>query len=213
MRPATKNVHRIPALLLLIALAIAAFGGCLPEDGQSGPPNRPQSVPLYAEKPAPTRVRSNPKIEDCHTENLVKDAQPRLILVERVVDGDTIEGQTMDQKRGRLRLWGVDAPESDQPYGWQATQALSRRVNPGELMTYLDAGPDPYGRRLAVLGNEGERAVNFDLTLWGYVHHYAQYAPESDCLKAAQETARVGRHGLWAQDQGRVYPWDWRKNR
>ena len=38
-------------------------------------------------------------------------------VVQRVVDGDTIHVETIDGKKYKVRLLGIDAPELSQPYG------------------------------------------------------------------------------------------------
>ena len=65
--------------------------------------------------------------------------------VDRVVDGDTVytkDGTT-------IRLYGIDAPERDQPYGKQATRALDGVI---ETKVYvLEKDTDRYGRLVGVL--------------------------------------------------------------
>ncbi len=62
-----------------------------------------------------------------------------------VVDGDTVRvpGYT-------VRLYGVDAPEKDQPFGPQATGCLATLVW-GRTVEVRPQGVDRYGRLLAVL--------------------------------------------------------------
>lgn len=81
---------------------------------------------------------------------------PGNAYVERVVDGDTV----VLGDGSRVRLIGIDAPESDEPCGEQATESLRRMVehrvvtvgNPesvqdrdryGRLLRYLDTDADP----------------------------------------------------------------------
>lgn len=57
----------------------------------------------------------------------------------RVIDGDTF-----DQGNTRVRLWGVDAPEMDEPGGPEAAEML-RRMTSAETRCEIE-GRDRYGR-------------------------------------------------------------------
>ncbi len=78
---------------------------------------------------------------ECQTSLCCQDCPS--IRVTRVIDGDTF-----DSAQGRVRLYGVDAPERNEPCHARATSRLSKlagssvRVQPG------DRPADPNGRRL-----------------------------------------------------------------
>jgi endonuclease YncB( thermonuclease family) len=48
--------------------------------------------------------------------------------VTKVTDGDTINVLTTDNKLHKIRLEGIDAPESGQPLGDKSKQALTAKV-------------------------------------------------------------------------------------
>lgn len=63
-----------------------------------------------------------------------------------VTDGDTL--QVLLQKRPiKVRLQGIDAPESGQPWGQQSKNALSKMAF-GKTVTVYPTGQDRYGRTL-----------------------------------------------------------------
>ena len=70
--------------------------------------------------------------------------------VVRVVDGDTY-----DVLAGgvvyRVRLLGVDAPEQDQPFGYQAGDSVTRLLQPERPVLLTRRGLDLYGRTLATV--------------------------------------------------------------
>ena len=83
--------------------------------------------------------------------------------VVRAVDGDTlvllVAGRAVGQQtQERIRLAAVDAPESNQPWGKKAKQALSGYVF-GRDVTVEWSKRDRYGR---IVGKvlDGERDVN-----------------------------------------------------
>jgi endonuclease YncB( thermonuclease family) len=128
--------------------------------------------------------------------------------VPRVVDGDTvIIGDT------RIRLEGIDAPETDQfcldadgkkwTCGISARNALDKHVA-GRSVVCADKGRDRYGRTLAVCSIGAE-----DLNAWmvqeGLALAYIQY---SNAYVREEAESRAARRGLWAG--AFIAPWEWR---
>lgn len=75
----------------------------------------------------------------------------------RVIDGDTF-AITDDITDERIRLFGIDAPESDEPCGTAATAALEAILEQGPLVCRLpDTGQDRdrYGRLVRVCEVDG----------------------------------------------------------
>ena len=62
--------------------------------------------------------------------------------VTRVVDGDTF---WIDSKAERIRVWALDAPETDMPGGSQATATLAALIS-GQQLTCRQRDLDRYGR-------------------------------------------------------------------
>lgn len=130
-------------------------------------------------------------------------------LAGRVVavhDGDTITIRTTDDQTVKIRLAGIDAPESRQPYGTNAKQALSGLVF-GKAVIVGDRGQDRYGRTLGDVVING-RPVGLELVRAGMAWQYRQY-DQSPELAAAEAQARAARRGLWA-DREPIPPWEWR---
>ena len=62
-----------------------------------------------------------------------------------VHDGDTLTLLTADKRQIKVRLAEIDTPESRQPYGSRAKQALSDKVF-GKTITLETETMDRYGR-------------------------------------------------------------------
>ena len=114
----------------------------------------------------------------------------------RVIDGDTIE-----VAGGRVRLHGVDAPESEQscragggrwPCGQRATQALSGQID-GRTVACEHRDQDRYGRIVAVC-RRGGRDVNGWLVGEGWALAYRRY---SRAYVDEESAARAARKGVW----------------
>ena len=135
------------------------------------------------------------------------DARAEIVGRASVVDGDTIE-----IGGARIRLHGIDAPESSQlcsiegkPYrcGQKAALALSDKI--GErTVRCVERGVDRYQRTIAIcyVGNE-------DLDGWlvaeGWALAFRKYSLD---YVSQEESARTAARGIWAG--AFEAPWDWR---
>ena len=126
-----------------------------------------------------------------------------------VIDADTLEIHGM-----RIRLEGIDAPESSQRCGaagqeWACGQQAALALNDwiGERnVSCRRQGQDRYQRTLArcFVGTED---VQSWLVLNGWALAYRRYSAD---YVAAEEIAQSRQAGLW---QGEfVPPWQWRQN-
>ena len=127
-----------------------------------------------------------------------------------VTDGDTltVAGQ-------RIRLFGIDAPESKQicvagGQRWRcgrfATRALREHIASRPVVC-TERDRDHYGRIVAVC-----RAGGGDINAWmvsqGFALAYRKY---SRAYVAEERAAKTARRGMWRGDF--VAPWDWRRGK
>lgn len=126
-----------------------------------------------------------------------------------VIDGDTLE-----IRAERVRLWGVDAPESRQMCkdaagrayrcGQQAANALAAWIGQ-RAVDCRERDRDRYGRAVSSCSVAGQ-----DMATWlataGHAIDYTQYS--RGAYAGAQASARAARRGVW---QGSFQaPWKWR---
>jgi endonuclease YncB( thermonuclease family) len=130
----------------------------------------------------------------------VAAAEPLRGPVARIVDGDTF-----DLAGARIRLWGVDAPEDDQPGGKAATATLARLVDGGAIACERK-GRD-HARVVARCRLPDGRDVAAELVRSGYAMDYRRYS--RGAYADQQKAARAALAGLWAD--GFVPPWRWRR--
>lgn len=128
-------------------------------------------------------------------------------LVVDVKDGDTVEIRSSTGRMVDVRISGIDAPESNQPYGAEATRAARRYVG-GKTVRVRVQDVDRYGRAVANVeiqgGTLGQLLVRDGLAWW-----YRRYAPNNAELERLEQQARNAKRGLWAQANP-TPPWDWR---
>jgi micrococcal nuclease len=123
-----------------------------------------------------------------------------------VTDGDTLI-LSVGKKEYKIRLFGIDAPEADQPFGKQAARALSDMVLTKTLKVST-FGQDKYGNTLGIVELDGKN-INLELVKRGLAWHYKAYS-DSKTLAAAEDEAKKAKLGLWA-DEDPTSPWQWRQ--
>jgi endonuclease YncB( thermonuclease family) len=132
-----------------------------------------------------------------------------------VADGDTITVLGAGNQQTRIRLQGIDAPESRQAFGQASKRNLSDLIFGRQVVVEYEK-TDQYGRTLGKVLTGG-RDVNLEQVKAGLAWHYKYYQdeqpPDDRRLYAAAETeARSARRGLWA-DATPVPPWDFRRGK
>jgi len=123
-----------------------------------------------------------------------------------ITDGDTLTVVDDAHKQHKIRLEGIDAPETHQAYGNEARKALSAKVF-GKEVTVESHGLDKYGRTLGHVFADG-RWINNDLVKEGWAWHYRRFS-KSAVLADSESIARTSRAGLWNSESA-MAPWDFR---
>lgn len=126
--------------------------------------------------------------------------------VQRVIDGDTVI-LNMDRKSVRVRLIGVDTPETVHPskpvqaYGKEASNFLTNLLK-GEKV-YVESKPDEktdeYGRALFYLYRAPDGLfVNLEIVRQGYGHAYTHFPfKHMELFRYYEREARKAARGLW----------------
>ena len=139
-----------------------------------------------------------------------RDSDRSIVGRASVIDGDTIE------IRGtRIRLNGIDAPESRQSCrdghgvsyacGRQAAFALSDKIGSRNVSCEV-LDHDPYGRSVAACSSAGAD-VNAWMVASGWALAYREY---STAYVSAEAQAKAARVGIW---RGKFTPpWEWRRS-
>jgi endonuclease YncB( thermonuclease family) len=127
----------------------------------------------------------------------------------RISDGDTITVQGT-----KIRLNGIDAPETDQvcintvssdyACGILARDALVQLIG-GRPLVCTGNEIDRYGRRVMTC-RAGETDINAAMVAGGWALAFRRY---SDIYAGQEEAARGRKVGLWSG--AFIAPWDWRR--
>jgi len=176
---------------LLILLAILSLTSLACEISASDidllldqlPTSEPYTDPaLYANPPF-----------DCIPSNDIEYA-----TVTYIYDGDTIQVE-MDGEKYKVRFIGIDTPERDEFYYWDATQANAELLPIGtEVMLIKDVNDTDRYDRLVRYVVAGDTFVNYELVLDGYAYAKS-YRPDTSCdvtLDDAEKIASENQVGL-----------------
>lgn len=127
--------------------------------------------------------------------------------VVKVSDGDTITILTEDKRQIKVRLEGIDCPESKQDFGNRAKQATSK-LCAGKIVRIEKSGVDRYGRVIGFVYVD-EINVNKELLKMGLAWHY-KYFNQNKELAELEAKARENKIGLWSNKKS-IAPWEFRR--
>lgn len=131
--------------------------------------------------------------------------------VEYVCDGDSL---WVRGKYGRvkLRLAGMDAPESEQVGGQASTNTLRQLVD-GQRVQVLAVSRDQYGRWVSKI-YLNDKDIGLEMIRRGQAWAYRRYfwllsRKEANQYAMAESRAKAMNRGLW-QEEVIETPWHWR---
>lgn len=142
----------------------------------------------------------------------------------KVSDGDTINVKDDLGTKIKVRLYGIDAPETEksnkktgriskpgQPYGEEAWKALDKKVFRKRVK--LDVMDIDRYKRLVSLVWLNNRNINKEMVVEGWAWAYKQYldTPYASEFIGLEAQARAMHLGLWQQSNPQP-PWGFRKS-
>ena len=126
----------------------------------------------------------------------------------KVYDGDTLT-MLVDGKKERVRFYGIDAPERNQPFGIESRDFVASKVMNKEIKVKV-TDVDRYGRNIGKIYYDRNKYLNLESIEKGYSWWYEYYASNEKQFEMGQEMARRNRRGLWESEHP-INPSDWRK--
>ncbi|MCB2141137.1 thermonuclease family protein [bacterium] len=128
-----------------------------------------------------------------------------------VADGDTIT-VLENRTQYKIRLYGIDTPESHQDFGNRAKQFTSDLVY-GKQVRVVTKDIDRYGRIVGMV-YVGDVCVNESLVESGMAWVYRKYCRMETCGSwlDLESQAMDGDIGLWSHPNP-VAPWEYRKKK
>ena len=212
-----------------VSLASAVFGSDEPEQAAAPEPTveeqgaqktTEEETTQQQAKEEPTTTEEQAESETAEPESAPSSTPPgegdgeeddqsvsgTLVTVQKVVDGDTIDISPAVSGKDRVRLIGVDTPETKkpgcapQPYGHEASAFTQSRIGTRQVRLEFDVEKtDSDGRLLAYAYAPDGTMLNETLLREGYAQ-VATFPPNVRYVErflAAQEEARSEGRGLW----------------
>lgn len=172
------------AILVVLFVVALLWRGSYETISHSADPKSQVNLPYSAKQPA----------KPLHGRTVIRGTA-------YVVDGDTLT-----IRNTQVRLFGIDAPELDHPFGWKAKGALlslcKRRIVRAEVITQ-----DAHGRAVARCFLEDGRDLSAEMVKLGLAIDWPKF---SDGEYRSFEVPGV-RKKLWladARQKGRMHVWE-----
>lgn len=123
-----------------------------------------------------------------------------------VSDGDTVTLLLKGNKKIKIRLYGIDAPEIGQKYGEEAKVYLQKYLL-NKKVSVVDCGIDKYNRVLGII-YIGSLNINEELLTDGLAWQY--HFNKDDVYKKLMQNAKKKKINIWS-DPRAIDPYHWRK--
>lgn len=211
---------------LCLSLCPAAFAA--QDDGELPPPQARYRPDFSAElpdmpppeggdeaapaAPAPAQAEKADDMPVAHERTTTVSDRKHLASWPQVIDGDTFTAMLDTAVQATVRLYGIDAPDEDQPMGGEAARALAGLLA-GRKVELTITGRDHEGRTVALVFADGQ-SVNEAMLGGGLAYVHPKGCRDDFCPEwvALEQRARLENKGVWAEP-GATPPWQWRAER
>ena len=139
---------------------------------------------------------------DSESQRVARDSRAFKGSIAWVADGDSIWIR-VDDREIEVRLAGIDAPERDQPYGWESKLGLVDLVR-GREVKLIPRDVDRHGRIVAQVWVDDIDASR-ELVRRGLAWFYPAFS-QDPVLRCEERRAKQHQRGMWALPSPQA-PW------
>lgn len=184
-----------------------------PDENNEYLPTAFQQPPAeQASSPYPTPMPTRAPVLACYPQKFAPDqtGYSTTVTIVEIHDGDTV---TVDNGAGLhvTKLWGMDAPELQQPHGPAARDALAQLLTVGRHAAFYEVFTDPITPETYGIFVADDRFVN--IIMLGNGHAYPSNhddAQHNECIQGFTDAAKQRGYGVWADGpDGHVRPWQY----
>jgi len=137
--------------------------------------------------------------------------------ITKITDGDTVQAVTSEGTKLKVRLYGIDAPETakgkipGEPFGNDAREYLTSLVSHQTVRVEI-RDIDRYRRMVAIIWLN-ERNVNLEMISAGMAEAYGEYLkqPYRTPFIQAEQGAKAQGKGIWSQGSNYERPSQFRR--
>jgi endonuclease YncB( thermonuclease family) len=137
--------------------------------------------------------------------------------ITRITDGDTVQAITPEGTKLKVRLYGIDAPETPkgkipgEPFGNDSRDYLDTLVSQKTVRVEI-RDIDRYRRMVAILWLE-DRNVNLQMIAAGMAEAYGEYlkSPYRSPFFQAEQEAKAQKKGIWSKGSDYERPSQFRR--
>jgi len=153
----------------------------------------------------------------CTADTQAKTLRTVTATITKITDGDTVQAVTPEGTKLKVRLYGIDAPETSkgkipgEPFGNDSRNYLASLVNQKSVRVEI-RDIDRYRRMVAILWL-AERNVNQEMIAAGMAEAYLEYLkqPYRTPFLQAEQTAKAQGKGIWSQGSSYERPSQFRR--
>lgn len=153
----------------------------------------------------------------CATASQATPLRTVTATITKITDGDTVQAVTPEGTKLKVRLYGIDAPETakgkipGEPFGNDARDYLASLVGQRSVRVEI-RDIDRYRRMVAIIWLN-ERNVNLEMVSAGMAEAYGEYLkqPYRAPFLQAELEAKAQRKGIWSQGTLYMRPSEFRK--
>ena len=210
------GLYGLELAILCALLMAAAYVGNMNRPAPAG------QAPVAQRKEAP--VKTSPSAQGKETKQRAEDtsrassvADGKTYRLSRASDGDSFELKDENNRKVRVRLYGIDAPESNQRFGRESREHLQSLMK-GRNLRLKTMYLDNYQRSVAVVylsDKDGidELSINQRQVQAGMAWVYDYFCTSDFCntWKLEEAMAQKQKIGLW-KDPSPTPPWQWRRS-
>lgn len=126
----------------------------------------------------------------------VFSAEPLTVKPLWIHDGDTFKAIVANKAVIDCRIWGIDAPELNQPWGKVSKSALIELIHQKNIRIVNHS--ESYSRSVVTVVECSGRNIALELLKMGLAWHSDIHAPDKKDYAEAQAEARKEKRGLWS---------------